>query len=199
MIATTEANRRMPGARGYRLLGLAMLLLVALSFSACRISLVQQAQPQVSVSSKGISAPLKITRDLSGATLVLIDVTIDGQGPYPFALDTGASVSLIDSDLSRVLGLPRDGSASQVSGVGGTQQVVPVRVHTWNAGSIRLPAATLASAQVPEAQRSSGMRGLLGSDVLSQFGSFLLDYSNARLTIFQQIASLPAANMRRPA
>ena len=35
--------------------------------------------------------------------LALVPVTIDGKGPYTFALDTGASQSLVDSQIARDL------------------------------------------------------------------------------------------------
>src|SRR5215471_16231077 len=42
-------------------------------------------------------------------TIALVPVFINGRGPYPFALDTGASQSLIDSGLARTLGLRKVG------------------------------------------------------------------------------------------
>ncbi|HEV2677824.1 MAG TPA: aspartyl protease family protein [Aliidongia sp.] len=42
-------------------------------------------------------------------TAVLVDVMIDGRGPYPFALDSGSS-DVIDTGLARELGLPVAGA-----------------------------------------------------------------------------------------
>lgn len=178
-----------------RVFGMFFAFVALLSLSGCALSIVQ-TRPVVNVAGKGISAPLQVQHDASGSTVVLIQVTIDGQGPYPFAVDTGASVSLIDSGLARQLGLPKNGSTTQISGVGGTQQVVPVQLRQWNAGDIRLPSATVASAELPTAQRAVGIRGLLGSDVLSQFGAFLLDYSNQKLTVYTQVSDVPGGAFR---
>lgn len=50
---------------------------------------------------------------------VIMQLLIDGQGPYPFMLDTGGFLSLIDDDLARALKLQMRGSTGG-SGVGGS-------------------------------------------------------------------------------
>ncbi|MBX3481317.1 MAG: aspartyl protease family protein [Caulobacter sp.] len=51
--------------------------------------------------SKAIVAPIRLANGR-----VLIDALINGQGPYPFAIDTGAVVSGVDQALAEELGLP---------------------------------------------------------------------------------------------
>lgn len=36
----------------------------------------------------------------------LVNVMINGKGPYPFILDTGASITAVDPDLIKELALP---------------------------------------------------------------------------------------------
>ncbi|HEU5370202.1 MAG TPA: retropepsin-like aspartic protease [Ktedonobacterales bacterium] len=140
----------------------------------------------------GISAPVQVVQDQSGSTLVLASVKIHGQGPFTFAVDTGASTSLISSSLAERLNLPQAGSPEPISGIGGVTQAIPVRVSNWNTGQIRLPTVTIASATIPHERGTQNFQGLLGSDVWSKFGKFTLDYSDSTLTVYQQVALAPA-------
>lgn len=155
-------------------------------------SLAACANPFAPVSpgttSQGVSEQVKIAHGQDGSTLVLVPVTIHGKGPFTFALDTGASTSLIDRSLAEQLGLPVVGGLEPISGIGGVEQAIPVRVSDWHAGAIRLPTETLASASLPGARRSGGLQGLLGSDIWSRFGTFTLDYNSGTLTVYKQIA-----------
>lgn len=157
------------------------------------------------------STAVKIVQDSSGATLILVPVKINNTGPYTFALDTGASVSAVDLSIAQNLKLPAVGKAQPVAGVGGQQQEVPVKVTNWIAGSIRLPAATIGSLRLfgsTHGGSGNNLQGLLGSDVLQQFGQITIDYSSGQLTVAKTVASVPhspatsagalAATLRRP-
>jgi predicted aspartyl protease len=170
------------------LLLLSLVLLLALS--ACSVSI--GTVPASTTTGPGISEPVQVVQDQSGATLVLAPVTIHGKGPYTFAVDTGASTSLISSSLAQQLGLPVAGNAEPISGIGGVTQAVPVQVSDWHTGSIRLPPVTIASTAIPRERGSTNFQGLLGSDIWSKFGKFTLDYSSSTLTVYQQIALAPA-------
>jgi predicted aspartyl protease len=148
--------------------------------------------PASTTTSEGISEQVKVVQDQSGATLVLAPVTIHGKGPYTFALDTGASTSLISSSLAQRLDLPQTGGPEPISGIGGVTQAIPVQVDDWNTGAIRLPSMTIASAAIPHEDGSADFQGLLGSDIWSRFGKITLDYSSSTLTVYQQIALAPA-------
>lgn len=125
------------------------------------------------------------------AALALVPVYINGQGPLLFALDTGASRSLITLTLARRLHLPMRGSAGVVSGVtGGGRPSQNVYVSSWSAGSVSLPAATIAAMSVGTPQAAGTHRalpkgpvGLLGSDVLSRYGKIAIDYDHELLIL----------------
>src|SRR5271165_231468 len=93
-------------------LGSAMLVALA-SLSGCSTPTVQidQASP-----TKGITANVQVVTDQAGGVTILAPVMIDGQGPYIFVVDTGASVSLIDRPVANHLGLVKSGSPQQVEG-----------------------------------------------------------------------------------
>jgi predicted aspartyl protease len=173
-------------ARLRALLALALVAVTLTTLSACSISLASSAP---TVCDKGISAPVEVKKDFQGNTLVLVSVTLEGQGPYVMALDTGASKTLVDRSVATKLALPVAGPPQEFSGIGGKQQATPVRISAWNIGQIKLPASEIASIALGDAQRSAGIVGFLGSDLMGRFGLVSIDYSNSMLTVYKQIAS----------
>jgi len=164
-------------ARRWRLLApLAALAVALMLLSSCTIQLGN-------VGSANGTAPAQIERGPQGAVIVIVRLTIQGHGPYAFALDTGASESLIDRPIARDIGLPTAGPQQRVSGIGGSEVVTPVKVSQWSLGSITLPGEVIASAPLSSFRSSSGVVGLLGSDVLSQFGSVTINYSAGSITV----------------
>jgi Aspartyl protease len=125
----------------------------------------------------------------SRETLALVPVYIDGHGPLPFALDTGASRSLISAALAQRLHLPARGSAGTLQGVTGATSAENYAVVSWRAGTVRLPPSTIAAigsptaATPPSAGTLQGPVGLLGSDVLSRYGKIAIDYDKALLVL----------------
>ncbi|HEV7126496.1 MAG TPA: retropepsin-like aspartic protease [Ktedonobacterales bacterium] len=142
--------------------------------------------------------PIQVTTGQDHSTSVLVPVYIKGQGPFSFILDTGASISLIDRQLARRLNLPRSGGGQPVVGVGGTEQVVMVQVDTWRVGSATLPAGSVAAGAVPSDRGVNGFVGLLGSDIWSQLGKIIIDYTNSTLTVYSQLASQNTTGARLP-
>jgi predicted aspartyl protease len=110
-------------------------------------------------------------------------VFIGGHGPFAFALDTGASHSVIDQDLADRLGLPSAGPAVEVTGVAATAEAGQVRVGGWRVGDVLLPGDTVVTIGLSEPNRRLKMRGLLGSDVLSRFGAVTVDYDHQKLLL----------------
>lgn len=110
------------------------------------------------------------------ATLVLVPVCLSGRGPYPFVLDTGATQSLVDRTLADQLQLTPTGTTTPATGVGCTRAAGHVQMPSWSVGDVALRAQTLTSLPMSGAPGGPGIVGLLGSDVLSRFGRFQLDY-----------------------
>jgi hypothetical protein len=121
-------------------------------------------------------------------TLALVPVYIGGQGPFPFALDTGASRSLIAAALAARLHLPDRGSAGTLQGVTGAASARDFGVDSWRAGKVTLPPSTVAAigSTTPPAGAAGKLRGplgLLGSDVLSRYGKIAIDYDKGLLVL----------------
>ena len=119
-------------------------------------------------------------------TLALVPVFIDGNGPLPFALDTGASRSLISAGLAVKLHLPARGSAGMLRGVTGAATAENFAVASWRAGGIKLPPSMIAAVGSPTSGAVTGLHGpvgLLGSDVLSRYGKIAIDYDKGLLVL----------------
>jgi hypothetical protein len=115
--------------------------------------------------------------------IALVPVTIDGHGPYTFALDTGASQSLVDSDVARQLRVRRTGASHPVAGITSVTNVATIRVEHWRVGKVQLPATTVVEANLPFGSADGGVQGLLGSDMLSAFDVVTIDYGHGVLRL----------------
>jgi predicted aspartyl protease len=115
--------------------------------------------------------------------LALVPVTINGKGPYTFALDTGASQSLVDDALAKELGAKKTGDSHPVAGITEVTNVQTIAVDRWSVGDVRLPPTTVVAANLPFGNADSGVQGLLGSDMLSAFDIVTIDYENEVLRL----------------
>lgn len=112
---------------------------------------------------------------------IVVDVRVNGDGPFRFLLDTGASRSIVSDELARHLGAPVVAKSEVVTSAGSTMHLV-VRL-----ASVELPfarATAIVAPVIPAARLAMlgrGVRGLLGQDFLSAF-NYTLDYRRGRLT-----------------
>jgi predicted aspartyl protease len=135
------------------------------------------------------SVPLHVAR-AGGSVIPTVEVTLQGQGPYDFVLDTGASRSVVDRQLAEQLGLPQVPAVPQVTSVTGPAEATVVRVTDWSVGDVTLPSGIVAAMDLQlsgsaAAQQLLGRQvdGLIGSDVLSSFGVVSIDYDGQTLTL----------------
>jgi len=108
-------------------------------------------------------------------------VFIGGKGPFTFTVDTGASHSVVDYDLVRRLHLRTIGAPLTVTGITCRGSAARLRLGKWRVGRVRLPAAEIQTIDMPDP--GGGVDGLLGSDILSRFGTISVDYRNERLLL----------------
>ena len=113
---------------------------------------------------------------VAGQVAETADVCLDGKGPYPFILDSGAGQSTIDAGLAQRLHLASAGAATEFAGVGCTGTAQPVSVDTWSLDGVPLAAQELTAATLPQMGGKGEPDGLLGSDVLSRFGAVRIDF-----------------------
>ncbi len=111
---------------------------------------------------------------------VIVPVTVNGSGPYQFMLDTGSTISAVDGDLARELGL-------QVQQRGKVQTLVEsVPVLLAQACRISVGPMTELSVEVMVRDLNGlrhidpAIRGVLGQNAL-EHADFLLDYKHKLL------------------
>jgi len=138
-------------------------------------SCAARAAPQVG------AATVPLT-DYGGRPVVA--VTIDDHGPFPFILDTGAQVTVIDLALAEELGLPQTGSMPLGAPGSKHQAMAPVySAPSVTAGDLVLPAEGLVGMDLTLFPEGAGRpRGVLGFWLLGG-GVATLDMSGRRFTL----------------
>lgn len=153
----------------YRLIATTVALLVALAGCGS----VERRQE--------VTVPLRVIEQPE-QTIAFVPVSISGQGPFLFALDTGASSTVVSRDVARALGLPATGEQRRITGVVGAETEPVVRVDDWSMGQVQLQPLDVVAINLPSPD-GTGLQGLLGSDVLSRFGQVVIDYDAQQLRI----------------
>lgn len=111
--------------------------------------------------------------ELTDSGRILVDVSINGQGPYPFSLDTGASISFLFLDTDGELQLDTlPGVTATVRGLVASGQYPVVKVDSLQVGDeiwleptmVSVPATTAATRDIA---------GVLGVDFLRRYGLWL--------------------------
>ena len=115
-----------------------------------------------------------------------IPVTIGGQGPFDFVVDTGADRTVLSQDVADQLGLPR-GADVLVQGITGSEMTPTVQAPEITLGKVVLKGLDLPV--LPRARL--GVDGLLGVDAL-QKRRLVMDFRERRLEI------IPASGAFKP-
>jgi hypothetical protein len=121
---------------------------------------------------------------------IAVDVIVNGEGPWPFLVDTGSSHSAIDAALARRLGAPRV-AKTLVSTSSGKEWAAVVRLTRVAVGplaAVDLLATALPSGRLDDTGR---LAGVLGWDVLAS-SAFTLDYAHRVMTWAPQTHSVLA-------
>jgi hypothetical protein len=155
--------------------GIAVLALCAALVAGCGGS-------GPSSSTRSLTVKIEVLRH-GKQVLAVVPVTIDGKGPYRFALDTGASQSLVDTAVAKELKAPKTGVKQRIAGIASVSKLATITVARWSIGSVRLPPTTVIETNLPFGNADGGVQGLLGSDMLSQFDTITIDYDHSRLVL----------------
>ncbi len=104
--------------------------------------------------------------------LLRIPVHINGRGPFPFVLDTGASASLVSDQIAKQLNLPDQGAAT-FSGCAGNAPGRFVQIESLAIGSALIPQVKVAAGggflEAASQQAGAKLDGVLGYDFLKNF------------------------------
>lgn len=118
--------------------------------------------------SSELSFPADVTFDFVAATsLIVVPVTINGQGPYRFLLDTGASNTILSAAVADNLKIaPR--RRGMILTAGGNVDVSIRTIRTLNVGMAQLTNIEIAVGDF-DLMKKLNVDGLLGGDYLRRF------------------------------
>lgn len=168
-----------------------LALLLAVTLSGCELLDLFDATPGVEFEEldpaelapgEELSVPIEVEAGADGGTLAFVPVYFGEQGPFSFALDTGAAHSVIDEKVVEEARLALTGETRSLSGISGLAEAKHVQVDAWRVGDVALPPLEVSS-MLLAAGDDHTMRGLLGSDVLSGFDRVTIDYVEGRLVL----------------
>ena len=103
--------------------------------------------------------------------LLLVPVFINGQGPYDFILDTGASGTMVSKELAEKLGI-EEGESQEARGAGGGLQVTVSRVDTFSVGASEQEDVQVALLDMAELSKNCGidkLAGIVGFNYLKNY------------------------------
>jgi hypothetical protein len=121
--------------------------------------------------------------DKQGQVAVLVNVCLEGRGPYPFIVDTGASGTAVDSGLVERLGLPAVGAPERLLGPGCVTNGRAHRITRWSIAGLPLAPQTLTAVRIPRIGGPGEPVGVIGSDVWNRFGALRVDFDRADLVL----------------
>jgi predicted aspartyl protease len=117
---------------------------------------------------------------------VLAPVMVNGQGPFRFIVDTGASQSTISPRLAQTLGVDQTAERPmRVNGITGTADVPSVTIHRLQAGDLIIEEARIPVIWAPLMADADGILGVAG--LKNEY--LLVDFRNNRVKISRSRAS----------
>jgi predicted aspartyl protease len=127
----------------------------------------------------GFRVPFTIRHD-DGPQFV-VEVCIEGEGPFPFIVDTGAEQSAITPVVAQKLKLPSAGKPEETEGLGCKATATPRTIGSWSIGGITLGSEVAGSQPIGGLGSAGEPVGLIGADVLSRFGAVRFDFVSSEL------------------
>jgi predicted aspartyl protease len=115
--------------------------------------------------------------------LILVPAVLDGEGPYIFAVDTGASTTVLSSELAQLLGI-KSAPIPQLTGAGGTAEVTAGVVRSLAVGGVRAEdLAVVVVDFLPALSQAveTKLDGIIGYNFLKEF-RVTIDYPNETLS-----------------
>jgi Predicted aspartyl protease len=192
MIVSTQACRtRAAAALGAVALAAALLAGCGSSGSAAQHSHAT-SPPTTAASQAGRTAlanqPLTVhavVQHTHGTVAVFVPITVHGK-PYYFVLDSGATVSVLDTSLAKSAALPTSSAGGSSKTIGCTEHNGIAQISDWSLGSTALPPARLPTQNLGFGKLKINGRpvgGLFGADALTAVGRVRIDYRTGMVTL----------------
>lgn len=160
---------------------LALLLIV----SCVEAGSPDRAEVTSDEAGEGDAAGIPLRLAGPGDAALLVPVRINGEGPYDFVLDTGATLTCVDQELAESLDLPEArgqiGVGAGVQGSPGAMRLV--EIDSVSVGDARAEGLTGCAIDLGQLQEIGfDARGLLGLNFLTAF-RVTLDFEANRLML----------------
>lgn len=128
-----------------------------------------------------------------GGAALIVPVQINGEGPWDFVLDTGATVTCVDQEVQDALELPhRRGVVGIGAGIEGTGRLRFARVDSLRVGSATAFDLSVCVLDLQHLERvGATVHGLIGLDFLREF-HVTLDFERRVLTLVEPGSSPPS-------
>ena len=116
--------------------------------------------------------------------LMMLDVEVNGFGPFNFVLDTGASFCVLTPDTAKAAGVLRAGKNPTAIGAGGRVKAGLARLKTFRLGPHQARNLEVALISLVEVEKHVGVRvaGLIGYNFLKKY-VVTIDYPGRRLSL----------------
>lgn len=159
-------------------------IVIAALLGAAALSACAPARACEPLDSGAPGATSATSRDTAGRAVA--PITINGQGPFRFIIDTGANRSVLSQALARRLGLAPSGEGL-VHSIDGAEPAKLVNVDSLSFGALSL---SRGNTPVLDGPMLDGEHGLLGVDGMA--GRLLhVDFTKHCVEIYESAAQLP--------
>ena len=118
-----------------------------------------------------------------------VPVFVNGTGPYPFILDTGADSSGVYQWFADQARLPRNGTETSDSGMTSTISVPEYRIRTFEMDGHKIN--NMVAYALPSRHHSGGLAGVLGNDFMDKTVT-VFDFPCRRVEVLSNPAAAPA-------
>jgi len=126
--------------------------------------------------------PFKLLRLSRHASVAFAGVCVNGHGPFTFALDTGAAISVIDEKVAETVGFTARTPTESLRSFNCSRHISFAAVTSWSVSGVAL--ARQGIGVVPLADPiAPALAGLIGSDVLSGYSAARFDFDRQVLTL----------------
>jgi len=147
--------------------------------------LANAAEAEGSADSRIISGLESVVPVSVEAGEVIVDVSIDGRGPFPLIFDTGAE-NAVTPEIAAALGLKTEGTGTVRDSGGGSLSIAFTRVAEVRIGDAEMTDQRFAVLPLPRHVTDRGNRpaiaGFIGYELLTRF-AVRLDYGHSILTL----------------
>jgi hypothetical protein len=154
-------------------------------FSTIAISSVLAAESARPLDYRIVSGSQAVVPVSIEAGAIIVEVTIDGHGPFPLMFDTG-SQDVLTPDTVAALRLKTEGTGTNRDSGGGNVPITFTRVGTVRLGGAEMTDQPFAVLALPRYLTDRGSRpplaGFIGYELLVRFG-VRLDYEGKTLTL----------------